>query len=148
MGAATSLMYNFSDERIIAGCYDSSFCEFTKLAHELCKKQIKLPDFLINGAVSFLRNTIQNHKKFDIYKLEPVKYVSDTKQPGFFIHAMNDELISLDHSLKLFEEYGGEKSLNICDGGHNSIRPRHILEKIGRFFSKSLLNKEEEQYQE
>ena len=32
MGAATSLMYNFSDERIIAGCYDSSFCEFTKSA--------------------------------------------------------------------------------------------------------------------
>ena len=144
MGASTAMMYNFSDERIIAACYDSPFCEFTKLAHELCKKQIKLPDFLINGALSILRSTIQKNKKFDIYKLEPQKYAPETKQAGFFIHAMNDELISLDHSLKLFEEYGGDKSLNVCDGGHNSIRPRHIVEKIGKFFSKNLLNVEED----
>lgn len=145
MGAATAMMYNYSDERIFASCYDSPFCEFTKLANELCKKQVKLPNFVINGALAFLRSTIQKTNNFDIYKLEPQKFSPNTTTPGFFIHAMNDELISLDHSLKLFEEYGGEKSLNVCDGGHNSIRPRHIVDKIGKFFSKYLKDIEDEE---
>lgn len=145
MGAATAMMYNYSDERIFASCYDSPFSEFTKLANELCKKQVKLPNFVISGALSFLRSTIQKTHNFDIYKLEPQRFSPNTSTPGFFIHSMNDELISLDHSLKLFEDYGGEKSLNVCDGGHNSIRPRHIVDKIGKFFSKYLKNVEDEE---
>ena len=145
MGAATAMMYNYSDERIFACCYDSPFCEFTRLATELCKKQVNLPSFLISGALSFLRSTIQKTHNFDIYKLEPQKFSQITTTPGFFLHAMNDELIGLDHSLKIFEDYGGEKSLNVCDGGHNSIRPRHIVDKIGKFFSKYLKDVEDEE---
>ena len=124
------MMYNYSDERIFASCYESPFCEFIKLANELCKKNIKLPNFSLAG-LGLLPSTIQKTNNFDIYKLEPQKFAPNTSTSGFFIHAMNDELINLDHSLKLFEDYGGEKSLNVCDGGHNSIRPRHIIEKIG-----------------
>lgn len=144
MGAATAMLYNHSDERILAGCYDSPFCEFTKLARELCKKQVKLPNFVIDTALSFVRNTILKTNSLDLYKLEPQKFSPLTTTPGFFLHAMNDELIPLDHSMHLFDLYGGDKSLNVCDGGHNSLRPRNIVDKIGRFFSKYLKGVEDE----
>jgi dipeptidyl aminopeptidase/acylaminoacyl peptidase len=144
MGAATSLMYNHIDDRIFACCYDSPFSEFTKLAKELCRKQIKLPHFVLDTALSFIRKTIQKKNDMDIYKLQPISYASKTNTPGFFVHAMNDELIPLEHSINLFEVYAGEKSLNVCEGTHNSTRQKHIIEKIGKFFSKYLKNIEED----
>lgn len=143
MGAATSLLYNHSDDRVSACCYDSPFSEFTKLAKELCKRQVKLPGFIIDTALAIIRNTIKSKNDLDIYKLQPIIYAQKTSTPGFFVHAMNDELIPLEHSLNIFEVYGGDKSLNVCEGTHNSIRQRHILDKIGRFFIKYLQTEKE-----
>lgn len=145
MGAATALMYSHSDDRIAAVCFDSPFCEFTKLAKELCRKQIKIPNFVLDTALSFIRKTISKKHDFDIYKLQPILYAAKTTTPGFFVHAMQDELIPLDHSLNIFEVYGGEKSLNVCEGTHNTVRQRHIIEKIGKFFAKYLQNVTDEE---
>ncbi len=143
MGAATCLLYNHSDERIKAACYDSPFEEFTKLAKELCRKQVKIPNFVLDTTLSFVRRTIQKKNDLDIYKLTPLMYADKTSTPGFFVHAMNDELIPLEHSLKLFEVYNGQKSLNVCEGTHNSNRQRHIIEKIGKFFVRYLIGTDE-----
>lgn len=142
MGAATALMYNYSDERICAACYDSPFAEFTKLARELCRKQVKIPNFVIDTALMFVRNSIKKRNGMDLYKLTPLNYASKTLTPGFFVHAMSDELIPLEHSLKLVEVYQGDKSLNVCEGNHNTSRQRQILDKIGRFFCKYLKGEE------
>ena len=142
MGAATAMLYTNTDERISAVCYDSPFSDFTKLAKELCKKQISLPNFVVDTALMFVRKTIQGKNNVDIYKLVPQNYSAKTNAPGFFVHAMNDELIPLEHSLSLFEVYGGEKSLNVCEGTHNSQRQKHIIEKIGKFLAKYLCHVE------
>jgi dipeptidyl aminopeptidase/acylaminoacyl peptidase len=144
MGAATALMFNHSDDRISACCYDSPFAEFTKLAKELCRKQIKIPNFVLDTALAFIRKTIQKKNELDIYKLQPLLFAGKTTTPGFFVHAMNDELIPLEHSLNIFEVYAGEKSLNVCEGTHNSNRQKHIIEKIGKFFSKYLRDQEDD----
>jgi dipeptidyl aminopeptidase/acylaminoacyl peptidase len=138
MGAATAMLYTNSDERISAVCYDSPFSDFTKLAKELCKKQVSLPNFVVDTALMFVRKTILGKNNLDIYKLMPINYSSKTTTPGFFVHAMNDELIPLEHSLNLFEVYAGEKSLNVCEGMHNTQRQKHIIEKIGKFLAKHL----------
>jgi len=138
MGAATAMLYTNTDSRISVTCYDSPFSEFTKLSKELCRKQIKLPNFVLNTALMFVRNTILGKNNVDIYKLTPITYASKTTTPGFFVHAMNDELIPLEHTLNLFEVYGGEKSLNVCEGYHNTARQKHIIEKIGKFLAKYL----------
>ena len=93
---------------------------------------------MLDTALAFIRKTIQKKNELDIYKLQPLLFADKTATPGFFVHAMNDELIPLEHSLNLFEVYAGEKSLNVCEGTHNSNRQRHIIEKIGKFFSKYL----------
>jgi dipeptidyl aminopeptidase/acylaminoacyl peptidase len=143
MGAATSLFLNNKDDRISATVYDSPFSDFTTLCKELCKKHANLPNFLVSIALSFIRSSIVDRNGLDIYKLNPIDCAKKIKCPGFFIHAMNDELISLDHTLNIFDKYEGEKSLNICEGGHNTSRQKHILEKVGDFFKKHLYDEQE-----
>ena len=77
----------------------------------------------------FIRNSIKKRNEVDIYKLTPLNYASKTSTPGFFVHAMNDELIPLEHSLDIVEAYQGEKSLNVCEGNHNTNRQKQIIEK-------------------
>ena len=141
MGAATTLLYTYKDPRISAICIDSPFENFKRLAEELVIKQIKLPKFIIDGALKIIQGTVKNKNGLDIYKLKPLEKVSNTFQPALFIHAINDELINVEHSINLFNNYGGPKSLKCCDkGGHNSRRPKIIKKEIGDFFYKYLYN--------
>ena len=139
MGAATTLLYSYKDPRISAICIDSPFENFKKLAEELVIKQIKLPKFIIDGALKIVQGTVKKKNGLDIYKLKPIENVSNTFQPALFVHAINDELINVEHSINLFNNYGGPKSLKCCDkGGHNTRRPKIIKKEIGEFFYKYL----------
>ena len=141
MGAATALIYAHRDKRIKAICMDSPFANFCRLANELTKKNINLPDFLINGALSIIRSTILSKINMDIYKLNPIEEAENTFQPALFIHAINDKLINVQHAMDIFNIYGGEKSLKCSEvGGHNSKRPKRLTQEIGNFFEKYLNN--------
>ena len=139
MGAATTLLYTYKDPRVKAICVDSPFERFEKLAEELVIKQINLPKFLISGALKLIKSTVKSKNGLDISKLNPIEKVEKTYQPALFIHAINDELINVEHSINLFNNYGGPKSLKCCDtGGHNSKRPKIVKNEIGDFFKKYL----------
>ena len=142
MGAATTLLYSYSDERIKAQCVDSPFADFRELAIYLCKKEINIPEFIINSVLFFLKKTIKNKNDMDIDKLRPIDFAESSKIPTFFIHAMKDELIPYNHTIKLYEKYGGIKSINIVEGNHNTPRQKHLINKVINFFDKYLnLNK-------
>ena len=139
MGAATTLLYAYKDPRISAICVDSPFEDFKRLAEELVIKQIKLPKLIIDGALKIVQGTVKKKNGLDIYKLRPIDHVANTYQPALFIHAINDELINVEHSINLFNNYGGQKSLKCCDkGGHNTKRPKIVKNEIGNFFYKYL----------
>jgi pimeloyl-ACP methyl ester carboxylesterase len=140
MGAATTMIYAHRDERIKAICMDSPFADFIRLAKELTLKQINLPGFLINTVLNIIRKTILGKNGLDIDKLKPIDSASKTFQPAIFIHAIYDELINVNHSIDLFNKYGGQvKSLKCCDkGGHNSKRNSMIINEIGNFFEENL----------
>ena len=148
MGAATTLLYTYKDPRISAICVDSPFENFKKLAEELVAKQINLPKFIIDGALKIVQGTVKKKNGLDIYKLRPIDNVSNTFTPALFIHAINDELINVEHSINLFNNYGGPKSLKCCDkGGHNTKRPKIIKKEIGDFFYKYLCTSASEKEQ-
>ena len=134
MGAATTMFYAYSDKRIKAICMDSPFGDFKLLAKELCLKYISLPNFVLTTAMNFVKNTVKAKCGLDIDKLKPFIYANKTKTPAFFLHAVGDELISLEQTLQLVENYTGEKFINVVEGGHNSLRQKHVLEKIAKFF--------------
>ena len=138
MGAATTMFYTYTDPRIKAVCMDSPFGDFKLLAKELCLKYINLPNFVLDTTMNFVKNTVKEKCGLDIEKLQPQLYANKTKTPAFFLHAIGDELISLEQTLKLVESYAGEHFINVVEGGHNSLRQKHIQEKISKFFMKFL----------
>lgn len=155
MGAATALLYSYNDERIKAQCVDSPFAEFRELSIQLCKKEINLPEFIINSVLYFLKKTIKKKNDMDIDQLRPIDYAEISKTPTFFIHAMKDELIPYSHTLRIYEKYAGKKSINIVEGCHNTNRQKHLINKIISFFEKYLkenkdkdMDKEDNEYDE
>ena len=145
MGAATTMFYAHSDSRIKAICMDSPFSDFKLLAKELCLKYITLPNFVLTTTMNFVKNTVKEKCGLDIDKLKPILYANKTKTPAFFLHAVADELISLEQTLKLVENYAGEKFINVVEGGHNSLRQKHVLEKITNFFVTYLYKENEKE---
>ena len=145
MGAATALLYAHRDERVKAICMDSPFASFCRLAKELTSKYITVPGFLVDTVLSFVRGTIIEKNGLDIYKLNPIDVAPITFQPAMFVHAMNDKLISIQHSIDISSIYGGERTLKCSDvGGHNSKRPDIIIKNIGEFFTKYLQDNNDE----
>ena len=141
MGAATTMIYAHKDDRIKAIVMDSPFADFSILAKELVLKQIKLPNFLIDGALKIVNMTVRKKNGLDIEKLKPIDSAPKTKQPAIFVHANNDELINNRHSEMLLNAYGGKnKKLKRCEGNHNSRRPFKIMKEIGEFLYINLVN--------
>ena len=138
MGAATALMYSYKDKRIKAQCIDSPFANFRDLAIKLCKKHIYIPEFVINTIIYFLKKTIRKKNDLDIDNLKPLDFAKLSKTPAFFIHAMKDDLIPYEHTIQIYENYGGIKSINITEGDHNTTRQKHLINKIISFFTKYL----------
>jgi dipeptidyl aminopeptidase/acylaminoacyl peptidase len=145
MGAATGILYSAIDTRISCLCADSSFSDFNILAKELVDKKIKIPNFIFSTIFSFVRKTIIKKNGLDVYKLKPIDEVKKIKIPTMFVHGIQDNLINMQHSVKLFDNCGASpKIINFFDGGHNTKREKLLVQKILEFF-KTHLN--EENYQ-
>ncbi len=138
MGAATALMYSYQDKRIKAQCIDSPFANFKDLAIKLCKQHIYIPEFVINTIFYFLKKTIRKKNDLEIENLKPIEFSKLSKTPAFFIHAMKDDLIPYEQTIKIYEEYSGIKSINITEGDHNTPRQKQLINKIITFFIKYL----------
>ena len=138
MGAATALMYSYQDKRIKTQCIDSPFANFKDLAIKLCKQHIYIPEFVINTILYFLKKTIRKKNDLEIENLKPIEFSKLSKTPAFFIHAMKDDLIPYEQTIKIYEEYSGIKSINITEGDHNTPRQKQLINKIITFFIKYL----------
>ena len=139
MGASTALLYTHKDPRIKAVCYDSPFGEFRKLAKELALAHFNFPNFLLDTILNFLGKKIKKKNGLDINLLKPIETAKETFQPGMFIHAKNDKLIGVKHTLDIYEQYLGPKCVYLLEkGGHNTKRPDNVIKKIGKFFSRYL----------
>ena len=136
MGAATSLIYTSMDSRIKAIVVDSPFADFRKLAKEMVLNQIKIPGFLVEGALSIIGKSVKNRNGMDINEIKAIESVQKCDVPVIFIHARDDELVPYHHSEDLLNNYNGKiKELKSVNGGHNGKRPNSLLEYVGDFFA-------------
>ena len=139
MGAATSLIYTSMDKRIKATVVDSPFEDFRKLAKEMVLSQIKVPGFLVEGAISIIGKSVKNRNGMDINEIKAIDCVKKCDVPVIFIHARDDELVPYHHSEDLIKNYHGNvKELKSVNGGHNGRRPTTLMEYVGNFFAKHL----------
>jgi len=64
---------------------DSAFTSLKKVAEDLCKTYAtKMPNFLISGALSLIRSTVQKKANFDINNLSPIDHVKEGFIPALF----------------------------------------------------------------
>ena len=136
MGAATSLIYTAMDKRICATVADSPFGDFRKLAKEMVLNQVKVPGFLVEGAISIIGKSCKNRNGMDINEIKAIEAVKKCNVPVIFIHARDDELVPYHHSEDLLNNYNGKiKELKSVNGGHNGRRPAALMEYVGDFFA-------------
>ena len=138
MGAATTLLYSYCDKRIKAICIDSPFSDIIYLAKDLCYQYAKVPGFIVNSALSFIKKTIKAINDTDLDNIKPIDFCGMSFIPAFFIHAKYDELIPYEHSLSMFEKYNGKKFITVVEGGHNTIRGINVVKNVCLFFQKYL----------
>ena len=139
MGAATILLYAAKDPRISCICVDSPFSDFNILLKEYSERLTIIPGFVFSTAYNLTKTMVFNRNNLDIDNIKPINEVKNIKIPIYFVHAMKDTLIKSDHSLKLYENCGSSiKFINICEGGHNTIRNDDIINKIMNFFKNYL----------
>ena len=139
MGAATSLIYTAMDKRISATVADSPFGDFRKLAKEMVLNQVKVPGFLVEGAISIIGKSCKNRNGMDINEIKAIEAVKKCNVPVIFIHARDDELVPYHHSEDLINNYLGKiKELKSVNGGHNGRRPSPLMEYVGDFFAAHL----------
>jgi len=144
MGAATTLIYASMDKRIKAIVVDSPFSDFRKVAKETVLNQIHVPGFLVEGAISIIGKSVFKKNGMKINDIKAIDAVKKCKIPVIFIHARDDEIVKFQHSLDLFNNYSGnEKELKEVAGGHNGRRTPAILESVGKFFARNLINEKE-----
>ena len=142
MGAATILLYAAKDPRITCICVDSPFSDLAQLLKEFADNTISVPGFVFSSAYSLTKIMVYNRNKVDLDGIKPINEVKNIGIPAYFIHAMKDTLINSEHSVKLYEACGSfYKFINICEGGHNSIRSENIINKIVDFFKNYLFRK-------
>ena len=138
MGAATTLLYTYSDSRISAICVDSSFSDLNYLVKDMCYQFAKVPGFIVNSGLHFIKKTIKGKNDTDLDNIKPINFCHLSNVPAFFIHAKYDEFIPYEHSLSLFEKYKGKKFITIVDGKHNTARNIEVIKHVCRFFQKFL----------
>eukprot|EP00747_Dinoflagellata_sp_TGD_P117383 gnl/TRDRNA2_/TRDRNA2_172592_c1_seq4.p1 gnl/TRDRNA2_/TRDRNA2_172592_c1~~gnl/TRDRNA2_/TRDRNA2_172592_c1_seq4.p1 ORF type:complete len:561 (-),score=90.89 gnl/TRDRNA2_/TRDRNA2_172592_c1_seq4:170-1852(-) len=140
MGAVTALLHADRDHSIGGMVLDSPFCNLRQLATELAQSEyvsVKVPNWLLSGALSLVRLRLKSLCGFDIDALAPDRHVGETFVPAFFIAAREDDFVSPSHAQRLFDCYNGDKELEIVEGDHNSPRCEDVTRKAVMFLCRA-----------
>lgn len=141
MGAVTALMHADRDHSIAGMVLDSPFCNLRQLAGELAQSEylsVKVPSWLLSGALALGRLRIKLLCSFDIDELSPIEHVGNSFIPALFLHGVDDDFIPPHHSQKLHEAYTGDKELEMISGDHNTQRDIHVTRKSVYFLVQAL----------
>ncbi|EER18983.1 Protein C14orf29, putative [Perkinsus marinus ATCC 50983] len=114
MGAATALLHGDRDPSIAGMVLDSPFQDLRIVAEELVIEfgGFRVPKFVVNIAMSMIRNSIKSRADFDINDLVPIKHVDRTFIPALFVAAEGDTFVKPHHARALYDAYAGDKNLS------------------------------------
>lgn len=142
MGASTILMADYSACPLPVACIvlDSPFACFSELAESL-GSQMGVPKEMIGALLPMIEQQVKEVTGgMEIRSLRPIDKVGSLTFPALFIHGVDDTLIPMDHSERLYEAYGGStKEVNYCEGDHNGMRPYETLDLMFAFIQSNFI---------
>lgn len=75
--------------------------------------------------------------RFNIYKYDPRKVLSNGKVPFMFIHGSNDKLVPVKNAYEAYDIYNGKKKLLIIDGAKHMqssvVNPEKYYDEVFSF---------------
>eukprot|EP01017_Pseudomicrothorax_dubius_P038092 TRINITY_DN5661_c0_g3_i1.p1 TRINITY_DN5661_c0_g3~~TRINITY_DN5661_c0_g3_i1.p1 ORF type:complete len:685 (+),score=103.60 TRINITY_DN5661_c0_g3_i1:88-2142(+) len=133
LGASTSILFAQSSNYVSALVADSPFSKLKLLLTELIKDKTHLPDMIVKGALSIIRETIISKVDTDIDQVNVCAAAEKVKCPGIIAVGQHDEVTKPHHAKEVFDAYKGPKKMVQFKGGHNSERPRELYEVAVQF---------------
>lgn len=134
MGAVSAILYSATDPQIQALVLDSPFTSLTEVSKDIIQSYKYVPSAFIGPILQSLRKRVRKVAEFDIEDVSPIKVISKCKMPCVFIHSVEDTVVNLAHSVRLFDQYPNLTKIIIkIPGGHNTKRPRWLNEEAGVF---------------
>jgi len=140
MGAATALLHCDRDPTIAAICADSSFSSLPVLMREHAQRDyagVQSPAWLLDMGVAMVNMRVKVLADFNTEDVVPLDHVRNCNAPALFVHAQKDNLVSVQHSHRLYDEHPGAKSILEIAGTHNSVRGRGVVEHAVAFFCRA-----------
>ena len=110
MGAVTALHYiSISPNPIIKACIlDSPFADLRNIVNSLVGSS-PIPKFLISAMFSMIGLQVKQFTGLDIDKFKPGEFCKEGKTKVLILHGRQDELVGVENSEIIYENYGGEK---------------------------------------
>ncbi|KAL4473489.1 hypothetical protein ABPG74_022353 [Tetrahymena malaccensis] len=138
MGAVTTLLYASTDQDFAALVLDSPFSNLKQLALEVADQKISLPNFIIEGLLSIINNSIQERAGFRLDQLDLTKIVGKIDIPAIFVTSAEDRLVKQEHPKKLQSLYKGPSQIKMITGDHNEERNAIYKKQIADFFEEQI----------
>lgn len=142
MGAATALLHADRDPSIAGIVVDSAFASLEQLVEEVVERGrqegLTLPGFLVKIVLKFIRLSVKKRAHFNLRRLAPIDHAPVSFVPALIVAAEHDTFIAPHHSDQIFAAYGGDKNLVKVHGGHNSSRPKFLLDSAAIFLQTAL----------
>jgi len=131
MGAVAAILYSNSTVNAPPLVLDSPFCCLSEVIDDMVKRYKLIPNMLKDFIMEKISKIIKDTAFFDINSIIPLSGVGKCRNPVVFIHSFEDKLINIQHSQKLYKEWGGPKHFLTVSGQHNAMRdPVTILRSL------------------
>lgn len=141
MGASTALIYTGGDvpDNIKAVISDSAYTDAYSMFREKIGSWFYLPAFPVVDSAELM---IRIRAGYDLKETSPLKAVSRSRVPTFFIHGKEDRMIRVEMCHALYDAASCEKEIMIMDGaGHTQSAekdPVRFFGEVQKFLGKNI----------
>lgn len=143
MGASIAVMAAAESSEIHAMILDSPFASLRQITFEWAAQMTRLPKFLLLLPVNLAYLWLLIFSRCSVPDVEPWQKAKQIRCPLLLIHGGADNIIPAHHSLRIFENAGGQKEIWIVDHAeHLGVYLMDTLEyqrRILQFFRKNLI---------
>ena len=143
MGASTALIYTGGDvpDNIKAVISDSAYTDAYSMFREKIGSWFYLPAFPVVDSAELM---IRIRAGYDLKETSPLKAVSRSRVPTFFIHGKEDRMIPVEMCHALYDAASCEKEIMIMDGaGHTQSAekdPVRFFGEVQKFLGKNSID--------
>ena len=143
MGASTALIYTGGDvpDNIKAVISDSAYTDAYSMFREKIGSWFYLPAFPVVDSAELM---IRIRAGYDLKETSPLKAVSRSRVPTFFIHGKEDRMIPVEMCHALYDAASCEKEIMIMDGaGHTQSAekdPVRFFGEVEKFLGKNSID--------